>query len=137
MNSRVNGILTGVRVLRILLALAAISIDGHTAEQAPAKDTPWWKQKKIVFMWRQWNYARIDHTVGYWIGELPREHFRRVARAGWYHRDIEVPALTADQRVYLHFGAVDEHLVLWIDGMYAGDYDREPNGDGINPSQST
>ena len=45
--------------------------------------------------------------------------------AGWYRRDVDVPALPEGKRVYLHFGAVDEHLVLWIDGEYAGDYDRE------------
>ena len=49
--------------------------------------------------------------------------------AGWYCRNVDVPALPEGKRVYLHFGAVDEHLVLWIDGEYAGDYDREP-GEG-------
>ena len=45
--------------------------------------------------------------------------------AGWYRRDIDVPALPEGKRVLLHFGAVDEQMVLWIDGEYAGDYDRE------------
>ncbi len=49
--------------------------------------------------------------------------------AGWYRSDVEIPTLPKDKRIYLHFGAVDEHLVLWIDGKYAGDYDRTP-GDG-------
>ena len=51
------------------------------------------------------------------------------AGAGWYRRDIDVPALPEGKRVYLHFGAVDEQMVLWIDGAYAGDYDRE-SGEG-------
>jgi len=45
--------------------------------------------------------------------------------AGWYRRDVDIPKLPDGKRVYLHFGAVDEHMVLWIDGVYAGDYDRE------------
>ncbi len=42
--------------------------------------------------------------------------------AGWYRRDIEVPPLPEGERVYLHFGAVDEELVLWIDGKQVGDF---------------
>jgi len=47
--------------------------------------------------------------------------------AGWYRRDIDVPVLPEGERVYLHFGAVDEQMVLWIDGECAGDYDRDPD----------
>ena len=46
--------------------------------------------------------------------------------AGWYRADVDIPELPQGKRIYLHFGAVDEHLVLWIDGEYDGDYDREP-----------
>jgi Tol biopolymer transport system component len=49
--------------------------------------------------------------------------------AGWYRADVAIPALPEGKRIYLHFGAVDEHLVVWIDGVYAGDYDRLP-GEG-------
>lgn len=45
--------------------------------------------------------------------------------AGWYRRNIDIPELPEGKRVYLHFGAVDEHMVVWIDGVYAGDYDSE------------
>ena len=48
--------------------------------------------------------------------------------AGWYRRDIEIPVVKEGNRVYLHFGAVDELLVLWIDGKYAGDYNRAFEG---------
>ena len=67
----------------------------------------------------------IDIDIGAFWGE------KGGIGAGWYRRDIDVPVLPEGQRVYLHFGAVDEHLVLWIDGTYAGDYDREPD-DGWN-----
>jgi len=47
---------------------------------------------------------------------------------GWYRRDVDIPALPQGKRIYLHFGGVDEELVLWIDGEYAGDYNRGPGG---------
>ena len=47
---------------------------------------------------------------------------------GWYRADVDIPALPAGKRILLHFGAVDEELVLWIDGEYAGDYNRGPAG---------
>jgi len=47
---------------------------------------------------------------------------------GWYRGDVQVPSLPAQARVYLHFGAVDEQLKLWIDGEYVGEYNRGPEG---------
>lgn len=47
---------------------------------------------------------------------------------GWYRRAVEVPPLPADRRIYLHFGAVDEDLRLWIDGEFIGDYSRGAEG---------
>ena len=48
--------------------------------------------------------------------------------SGWYRRDVDIPALPENRRIYLHFAAVDEELVLWIDGEYAGDYNLGPGG---------
>jgi len=47
---------------------------------------------------------------------------------GWYRRDVDIPELPQGKRIYLLFGGVDEELVLWIDGEYAGDYNRGPSG---------
>jgi len=74
----VQRILTRALVLEIMLISATNASAGTAAEP----ETPWWRQQKIVFMWGQWNYARVDKSVDYWIGELPREHFRHVARSG-------------------------------------------------------
>ena len=41
---------------------------------------------------------------------------------GWYRRDVNIPPLPMGKRVYLYFEAVDEELVLWIDGKHAGDF---------------
>jgi hypothetical protein len=37
-------------------------------------------------------------------------------RACWYRRTISVPSLSADERLILHFGAVDYEARVWIDG---------------------
>ena len=47
-----------------------------------AEDAPWWKREKIRVMWGQWNHARVDKSVHYYDGELPRDLFRNVAAAG-------------------------------------------------------
>ncbi|HEY8377590.1 MAG TPA: glycoside hydrolase family 2 TIM barrel-domain containing protein, partial [Nannocystis sp.] len=36
--------------------------------------------------------------------------------ACWYRRTIEPPPLAAGERLILHFGAVDSHATVWIDG---------------------
>lgn len=38
-------------------------------------------------------------------------------KAVWYRRQLEVPALSSDQRLLLHFGAVDYHAQVWVDGQ--------------------
>ena len=48
--------------------------------------------------------------------------------AGWYKADVEIPELPDGRQMYLHFGAVDEELVMWINGEYAGDYNQGPAG---------
>ncbi len=40
--------------------------------------------------------------------------------AVWYHRAIEVPAEWSDQRVRLHFGAVDYECRAWLNGVEVG-----------------
>ena len=46
---------------------------------------------------------------------------------GWYRRQIEFQGIPEGERLYLHFGAVDESLHLWIDGKYVAPYSRTPN----------
>ena len=38
----------------------------------------------------------------------------------WYQRRIEIPAAWAGKRTILHFGAVDHHCTLYIDGKLVG-----------------
>src|SRR5262249_10107679 len=39
--------------------------------------------------------------------------------ACWYRREMTVPALERDQRLLLHFGAVDYEATVWVDGQIA------------------
>ncbi|MGD8867425.1 MAG: glycoside hydrolase family 2 TIM barrel-domain containing protein [Gemmatimonadales bacterium] len=38
----------------------------------------------------------------------------------WYRRTFEAPALAADERLLLHFGAVDWEARVWVNGMPVG-----------------
>jgi beta-galactosidase/beta-glucuronidase len=40
--------------------------------------------------------------------------------AVWYRRTVTVPADWADQRVLLHFGAVDHDATVWVNGVEVG-----------------
>ena len=48
--------------------------------------------------------------------------------AGWYHRELIIPELPKDRRYFLHFGGVDEQLMLWIDGQPAGEHNLDADG---------
>ena len=37
-------------------------------------------------------------------------------RACWYRREFEVPRLNPRERLLLHFGAVDYHAKVWVNG---------------------
>lgn len=41
----------------------------------------------------------------------------------WYRRSFEVPAAWKGQRVLLHFGAVDYHAMVWVNGRMAGEHE--------------
>jgi hypothetical protein len=40
-------------------------------------------------------------------------------KACWYRREMTVPDLAADERLILHFGAVDYEATVWVDGAFA------------------
>lgn len=40
----------------------------------------------------------------------------------WYHRAVDVPAHEADQRVLLHFGAVDHSCKVFVNGQMVGQH---------------
>jgi hypothetical protein len=44
-------------------------------------------------------------------------------RACWYRRAVEVPERGPDERVLLHFGAVDHSASVWIDGALAVEHE--------------
>lgn len=40
----------------------------------------------------------------------------------WYRRDIEIPSCMKDKNVILHFGAVDYHATVYVNGDKAGEH---------------
>ena len=40
----------------------------------------------------------------------------------WYRRQFEVPAAMQGRRLLLHFGAVDWHATVWVNGKLAGEH---------------
>jgi beta-galactosidase/beta-glucuronidase len=44
-------------------------------------------------------------------------------RACWYRREISVPTLSEGEHLMLHFGAVDYHATVFVNGIYAGEHE--------------
>jgi beta-galactosidase/beta-glucuronidase len=44
-------------------------------------------------------------------------------QACWYRRRIDVPELEDGERLILHFGAVDYHACVWVDGRFAVEHE--------------
>lgn len=42
--------------------------------------------------------------------------------AVWYRRELDLPALKLEGRQLLHFGAVDYHCKVWINGQLCGSH---------------
>lgn len=58
-------------------------------------------------------------------GGLEREgNYRDAPRhtIGWYRKTVSVPETWKTQRVILHFGAVDWHAKVWVNGHYLGEH---------------
>jgi len=112
-------------------AVASASAAAGTAK--PKEDLPkyGWRfrmDKEDVGVGKRWFLP--ESSLDGWI-PIEIEDFwgnKGGAGPGWYRRDVDVPDLPRDKRIYLHFGAVDEELMLWIDGQHAGDYNRGPDG---------
>ena len=62
------------------------------------------------------------------MGDFWEKQGQNLDGVGWYRREIELSELPAGKRIYLHFGAVDESLTLWIDGEYVAAYNRGMEG---------
>ncbi|MDX2037964.1 MAG: glycoside hydrolase family 2 TIM barrel-domain containing protein [Isosphaeraceae bacterium] len=59
-----------------------------------------------------------------WESELSGLGAPPAAKVGWYQRTLEIPAdFPSDQRVVLHFGAVDWRAEVWIDGKVVGEHE--------------
>ncbi len=68
-----------------------------------------WNQKILIPFSPETHRSGINNT-GYY-------------RAVWYRRKVLAPELAPDQRLFLHFGAVDYSATVWINGRMATRHD--------------
>ena len=87
----------------------------------------WYTSKTPLEHWEP------DFFIGeFW--ETPKNHkFADIDGVGWYQREIAFDDIPRNARLYLHFGAVDDSLHLWIDGKYVGAYSRGPHSGWNKP----
>src|SRR5579872_2347077 len=78
------------------------SLDPEAAWKLP--DEPNWDRRIVV--------PFSPETPASGIGELG------LFRACWYRRAFEAPALQTDERLLLHFGAVDYAAEVWVNGRF-------------------
>ncbi len=60
-------------------------------------------------------------------GGLSREgNYRDAPRhtIGWYRKTVSVPEPWQEKRVILHFGAVDWHAKVWVNGRFIGEHEN-------------
>ena len=75
---RTSGSVAAMLLFAVCLGLCIESVQAAEAEGA----APWWKQQKIIFMWGQWNNARVEGTPNSWTADLPPEVFQNVGMSG-------------------------------------------------------
>lgn len=86
-----------------------------------------------------WDYAitgRDDGQPAKWDGQILVPFAAESALSGvmqrigpekklWYHRRITIPKSEAwqkDKRILLHFGAIDWHAIVWVNGFKVGEH---------------
>ena len=83
-----------------------------------------------------WDYAIVDRgeiQPPSWTGKILVPFAAEAALSGvgkavrpdqrlWYRRAFEVPSDWGDSRVLLHFGAVDWHAEVWLNGIRLGEH---------------
>lgn len=76
------------------------------AEWRLPDEVPWQEQEKISVPFSPETAASGIENTG-------------LFRAVWYRRRFHAPELPQQQRLILHFGAVDYHATVWVDGSLA------------------
>ena len=79
---------------------------------------------------RRWYRPENDHPFEQqivvpfpWESKLSGVARKDYLGAGWYRREITMPRAWQGQRVWLHFGAVDWHARVWLNGRPIGEHE--------------
>lgn len=72
-------------------------------------------------------YKRDNFTQEITVPFCPESDLSGIGHKGfmacvWYKRSVTLPDGWAGKRVLLHFGAVDYHTTVWINGQKAGEH---------------
>lgn len=51
------------------------------------------------------------------------EEYVEYCGTAWYQKDFTVPEVHKNKRVYLYFGAVDFHAMVWLNGKFIGEHE--------------
>jgi hypothetical protein len=89
-------------------------------------DGPWSFALDAQGAWQHPSEVVWDRTIMVpFAPETPRSGVGETGfiQACWYRRVVATQALSQGERLLLHFGAVDYHATVWIDGSRAGSHE--------------
>ena len=83
----------------------AIDADAHIEQPGEVK---WTREIRVPF---------APETAMSGIGDTG------LYKACWYRRYVDIPPLAKNERLILHFGAIDYEAAIWVDGSLAGTHE--------------
>ena len=127
----------------LLLAAATLVLPAQQRPPRPEYPTPQFQREAWLSLNGQWEFEFDDANVGLeqrWAGgghrfgraitvpycfESPASGIgdRAFHQWVWYRRTLTVPPAWKGRRVLLHFGAVDYHATVWVNGKVAGEHE--------------
>jgi hypothetical protein len=106
--------------------------DRGEAENWPQVNPPFDRTIEVPFAWEShaaWGTEAVAGNENYFSPEVyrdprsvTRDNYREALRhtLGWYRRTITTPPLDPGQRLWLHLGAADWEVRVWVNGTLAG-----------------
>lgn len=138
-------IFTRISTLRLILLTLALALPGWTAAENPRPEypQPQFQRESWLNLNGSWEFEFDDSNVGLEEGwATSGKRFSRTIlvpfcfeskRSGigdtsfhpyvWYRRTVSIPSEWKGKRVLLHFGAVDYHAMVWLNGRYLGSHE--------------
>ena len=129
-------------MIRIAALAAVLCVAAHAQVPRPEHPRPDMMRAQWVNLNGDWQFDFDDADAGRAQNWMTKETWGRTITVpfpwqaplsgiaateehpiGWYSRTFAVPTDWKGQRVLLHFGALDWHADVWINGSHAGEHD--------------